>query len=83
MRGKGKAGETGVHWSLRGRAACAKELLTQDVCSEDKKKLIENLTRDVVLLVTCSRLAPITIDVFLVVNSSNFLATPRPRNYSN
>ena len=38
MRGKGKAGETGVHWSLRGRAAGAKKLLTLDVCSEDKKR---------------------------------------------
>ena len=36
MRGKCKAGETGVHWSLRGRTAGVEELLTLDVCSEDK-----------------------------------------------
>ena len=83
MRGKGKAGEAGVNWSLRGGAGGVKELLTLDVCSEHQI-LIRNSDRDVSCIInTCSRLVPITIDVFLVANSSNFLATPRPRNYSN
>ena len=83
MRGKGKAGEAGVNWSLRGRAGGVKQLLTLDVCSGDQI-LIRNSHRDVVSsIITCSRLVPIRIDVFLVANSSNFLATPRPRNYSN
>ena len=34
MRGEGKAGEAGVHWSLWGRAAGAEEFLALDVCPE-------------------------------------------------
>ena len=39
MRGEGEAGEAGINWSLRGRAGGVKELLTLNVCSEEKENL--------------------------------------------
>ena len=36
MRGEGEAGEAGINWSLRGRAAGAEQLLTLNVCPEEK-----------------------------------------------
>ena len=80
MRGEGEAGEAGIHWSLGRRAAGAEQLLALNVCPEEK---IVKRKSDRDVAITCSRLVPIMIDVFLVVNSLNFLGTPTPRNYSN
>ena len=82
MRGEGEAGEAGIDWSLRGRAACAEQLLTLNVCPEEKIVKRKSDSDVICVGITYSRLVPIMIDVFLVKNSSNFLATPTPRNNS-
>ena len=81
MRGEGEAGEAGIHWSLGRRAAGTEEFLALNVCPEER--IVKSKSDPRCHSFTCSRLAPIMIDVFLVVNSSNFLGTPTPRNYSN